>query len=115
MALFILILVIIGIKPRYTGIFHWYTAFSFYASCRIIDGGDHAHSILSLLILPLTLMDNRKWYWSTKTSEGNGNFIFNSIAWSFVMLIRIQVSVVYLHAVATKVEVKEWIDGTAVY
>ncbi|WP_168196204.1 sporulation-delaying protein SdpB family protein [Echinicola soli] len=115
LAIISLITVIIGIYPRYTGILHWYVAFSFFSACKVIDGGDHANSVLTLMIVPLTLLDNRKWHWKSPKQETNPPILQNTIAWSFVMLIRVQVSIIYLHAAVGKTGVKEWLDGTAVY
>ncbi len=114
-ALVVLASVIIGIYPRFTGIFHWYIAFSFYAGCQVIDGGDHAHAVLSLLMVPLTLLDSRKWHWSSSGKQESSSIISNSIAWAFTVLIRIQVSIIYLHAAFAKIGVDDWTNGTATY
>lgn len=111
-SLVILLFVIIGIYPRFTGLLHWYVSFSFFAACSVIDGGDQANSVMSLLLVPLTFLDNRKWHWQVpdriKTS-----LVVNSISWSSIFLIRIQVCVIYLHAAVAKFKVEEWINGTA--
>ena len=39
-SIFVLILIIIGIYPRYTCIFHWWVTFSFFNTSFAIDGGD---------------------------------------------------------------------------
>lgn len=112
-ALLILFLVIIGLYPRYTGILHWYVAFSFFSSCSVIDGGDHAASVFSFLLIPLTLLDKRKWHWS-KYKEQNRP-IKNIVAWINIVVIRIQASILYLHAGLAKLNVEEWVNGTATY
>ncbi len=113
-ALLILLLVIIGIYPRFTGLLHWYISFSFFSACSVIDGGDQANSVLSLLLVPLTLLDNRRWHWQ-KPYETKISLTYNSIAWSSVFLIRIQVCVIYLHAAVAKFKVEEWLNGTATF
>lgn len=115
-SLITLMLVIVGIYPRFTGVFHWYISFSFFTYCGVIDGGDQANWVLCFLLIPLTLLDNRKWHWQKRDNENDPpNLILNSVSWSFVWLIRIQVSVIYLHAAVAKLNVTEWINGTAVY
>ena len=116
-AITILILVIIGYRPRYTGILHWYVSFSFFSACTVIDGGDQVNGVLCFLLIPLTLLDDRKWHWDMREdfNEKQITKVINSIRWSFVWLIRIQVSVIYLHAAVAKLKVFEWQNGTAVY
>ncbi len=113
-SLIILFLVIIGIYPRFTGLLHWYVSFSFFSACSVIDGGDQANSVISLLLVPLTLLDNRKWHWQ-KSNRDKTSSVFNSTAWSSIFLIRIQVCVIYLHAAVAKFKVEEWINGTATF
>jgi antimicrobial peptide system SdpB family protein len=110
-----LLLVVSGWRPRYTGLIHWYIAFSFFASCTIIDGGDHLASVLSLLLVPICLADARKWHWLPSPSL-SGDFRWSvALSWVFVLLIRCQVGMVYLHAGVAKLGVKEWVEGTAAY
>ncbi|MFH6682314.1 hypothetical protein RI119_04800 [Bacillus amyloliquefaciens] len=60
----ILILVVIGWRPRLTGFFHWWISYSFQNSAVTLDGGDQVAAVFTLLLLPLTLTDPRKWHWS---------------------------------------------------
>ncbi len=115
-SILILFLVIIGIYPRYTGILHWYVSFSFFTGCAVIDGGDQVNSVLSFFLVPLTLLDGRKWHWQQEAeTKGNSGILRNSISWAFVWLIQIQMSVIYLHAAVAKLKVFEWVNGTATY
>ncbi len=117
-ALLILGLVIIGWRPRFTGVLHWYVAFSFFSACSVIDGGDHVSSIMALWFVPLTLLDNRKWHWQSADylqPMGKGKEAMLMAAWAVILLIRIQVAVIYLHAGEAKLQVDEWANGTAVY
>lgn len=109
----ILIIVILGIYPRFTCIPHWWITHSFVSSSTVIDGGDQISSIIALLLIPICLFDKRKWHWSTKFY--NHNFYEKTIAFFFYLLISIQVSVIYFHAAVGKFEVSEWVQGTAVY
>jgi len=110
----VLFFVIIGIYPRFTGLLHWYISFSFFSACSVIDGGDQANSVLALLLVPVTLMDNRKWHWQQSNDECV-NISYNSTAWAFICLLRIQVSAIYLHAAVAKFKIDEWVNGTAIY
>jgi antimicrobial peptide system SdpB family protein len=114
----ILFLVIIGWRPRITGLLHWWVNCSFISSSPIVDGGEHAATVLTLLLVPACLMDPRKWHWQPLTRDLNpssGERQRRIIAWSSVKLVRLQVAIIYLHAAVGKCAVAEWQNGTAVY
>ena len=112
-SLIILFAVVIGWRPRWTGILHWWIAFSFFASCPIVDGGDQIGAILSFFFIPFTLTDNRKWHWSVPYQTGN--FYSANICHLFYLCIRIQASIIYFFAAAEKLAVPEWKNGTVIY
>lgn len=117
-SLFLLIPVIIGWRPMVTGIIHWWVTYSFVNSAVIIDGGDHIASILCLLLIPVTLTDLRKWHWSTgqQTIILTDSLTLRSIfAYCSLIVVKIQISIIYLNSAAAKLFVTEWIDGTAIY
>ncbi len=62
---FILVLVIIGYLPQVTSILHWWVAISYTFSGIIIEGGDQIAAILTLLLIPIALTDNRTNHWNT--------------------------------------------------
>jgi len=110
----ILIVVIIGYFPRYTGILHWWVAFSYNSLSILIDGGDQLTSVLTFLLIPITLLDSRKNHWlnSNKKSSLNTNLIANI----FIGIISLQMSIVYLQAAMEKLyKLNEWVSGTALY
>ncbi len=117
LAIFILILVISGWRPRITGGFHWWISFSVSVSCVCIDGGDQVTAVLTLFLLPATLMDNRKWHWSInhQYSESMVEKTRLLVGHAFFSIIRLQVCVIYLHAAIGKTSVNEWVSGTAVF
>lgn len=137
-AVFSLLLVASGWRPRLTGILHWWVSFSFAASCVVVDGGDQVTAVLALLLLPVTLTDPRPWHWSPapagragagrdagrggppesgagarRASAGGG--VAAAIARSALAVARLQVAVIYLTAAVSKLGVAEWRNGTAVY
>ena len=112
----ILLLVVIGWRPMLTGILHWWVSFSYISSSILVDGGDHITAVLSLLLLPITLVDKREWHWQTEqTNASTSQRIRNILANTTTCIIRIQVAIVYLHAAAAKCAVDEWVNGTALY
>jgi antimicrobial peptide system SdpB family protein len=108
----LLLLVIAGYRPRWTCIPHWWVCFSVWASIRTGDGGDQAASVLTLLLMPLCLTDDRIWHW--QTSKG-GSTLGTAIGLTTALAIRVQVSVIYLVACIAKFGVPEWDDGTSLY
>jgi antimicrobial peptide system SdpB family protein len=112
LAVVILLVVISGWRPRWTGVLHWWIAFSFAASASLIDGGDLIASILSLLLVPVTLTDRRSWHWE---GIGSGGKAATVAAETGLVLVRFQVGVIYLFAAVLKLASEEWANGTALY
>jgi len=110
-SILVLVLVIIGYRPRYTCIFHWWVSFSFAASSFVVEGGDHITQIVTLLLIPICLFDRRKNHWNIKDSNFSTN-ILTTLSYYFI---RIQVAVLYLMASVGKLAVDEWKDGTVLY
>ena len=109
----ILSIVISGFLPQVTGILHWWIAYSYLVSGIIIEGGDQIASIIALLLIPVTLTDNRLNHWS-RPKENNRQKL-SLFIWSIYVIIMLQVSIIYLHAGIAKLSVEEWLNGTAVY
>lgn len=117
-AIFILFLVVIGIYPRVTGILHWWVNFSLISSSPLVDGGEHVAAVISLLLVPITLMDDRKWHWTVVDISQNDTLSKKAkrmVAISAYQIVRIQVAVIYLHAAVAKCSVPEWANGTALF
>lgn len=118
LAVAVLFLVVIGWRPRFTGVLHWYVAWSFMVSATIVDGGDQVAAILALLLVPITLTDSRRWHWSSDAdgrSPNEGRWLAALVALSSLLVIRIQVAAIYFHSTVGKLGVEEWIDGTVLY
>lgn len=113
-AVILLIVVVSGWRPRLTGALHWWVSASFAASAVIVEGGDQVCAILSLLLLPVTLSDPRKWHWQhgpRATEESLSAFL----ARSALFMIRLQIAVIYFVAAIGKFQVPEWVNGTVLY
>jgi antimicrobial peptide system SdpB family protein len=112
-AILILAAVVIGWRPRITGVLHWWVSLSFSLSCAIVDGGDQVATVLTTLLVPVTLTDPRKWHWSAPPAlKGKAAAL---VAGSAFTVIRLQVAAIYFHAAVGKIGVEEWANGTAVY
>ncbi|UZT99070.1 HTTM domain-containing protein [Chryseobacterium fluminis] len=113
LSIIILVITISGYFIRITGILHWWITYSFLNSAIIIDGGDQISSILTLLIVPICILDNRKNHWLYQSIESSE--IKKFIATSIFFVIKFQTSVLYFNAAVGKFPVDEWWDGTAMY
>jgi antimicrobial peptide system SdpB family protein len=120
-AVLILLVVASGWRPRITGLLHWWVAYSLQTSALVLDGGDQVTAVLTLLLLPVTLTDSRRWHWTTPPpARVDAPLTLKSTlsrlcALSALLVIRIQVSGIYLHAAVSKMSINEWIDGTVLY
>lgn len=109
----LLLVVASGWRPRWTAIPHWWLTYSFFAGSIAVDGGDHTAGVLTFLLLPLGLTDDRRWHWSLAPADpGSWRAL---IAFASLTMIRLQVAVIYLQAAVAKFGVTEWADGTALY
>ena len=112
----LLFLVIVGWRPRITGIFHWWVTYSFATTAIVQDGGDQISQILTLLLIPVCLTDSRKWHWAKNIKPVKFHQkIYSIIAWSTMLVIQLQVAIVYFHAAIAKLNVEEWVNGTSMF
>lgn len=116
-AIIILIMVISGWRPRYTGVLHWWIASSIQNTAVTLDGGEQVAVVLTFLLIPITILDNRKWHWTTIAEENIKKTRPHAtiIASVFLLAIRLQMAIIYFQAAIAKVKNPEWIDGTALY
>jgi antimicrobial peptide system SdpB family protein len=118
LAVAILLVVASGWRPRFTAIPHWWISFSLQTSAITLDGGDQVTAVLTLLLLPVALMDSRRWHWQSPPPETPSSLraiVMRLIALSSLIVIRLQVAGIYLHSTVAKLGVEEWVDGTAIY
>jgi antimicrobial peptide system SdpB family protein len=108
-----LALVASGWRPRFTGVLHWWIAWSYHQTGTFVDGGDQVIMILTLLLVPVTLTDPRIWHWQRAAPAERP--LARLVALGWLAVIRLQVAVIYFHAAVAKFAVPEWLDGTAVY
>jgi antimicrobial peptide system SdpB family protein len=111
-AILLLLPVVIGWRPRLTALPHWWISYSLAASGATIDGGDLVAATLSLLLLPVALTDRRAWHWR---GIGDGGVPASVAAQTGLLLVRVQVSVIYLFAAVLKLPSETWANGTALY
>jgi antimicrobial peptide system SdpB family protein len=111
-----LVVIASGWRPRFTGVLHWWIAFSLQASAATIDGGDQIAAILALILIPVTLSDDRRWHWHAREDRVTPLEPYKrSVAVIALTVARFQMAAVYLHAAVGKAYAAQWQDGTALY
>lgn len=118
-AVIVLTVVVSGWRPRWTVLPHWYVTYSYAAATAMPEGGDQLATILTLLLIPVGLTDPRRWHWQTfpalRGAARLARRIQAMLAASAIVMVRLQVAIVYLHAAVAKTDSQEWVNGTAVY
>lgn len=109
----ILFIALLGFIPPLTGILHWYICYSIQQNFLPVDGGDQIAMAITFLLIPITLLDFRINYFLSK--KRNLNKYTQNITWSFMILIKIQVLLIYINAAIERLKNIEWADGTALY
>lgn len=107
-----------GWRPRITGIIHWWLSSGLFTSALLVDGGDQVTAVLTLLLLPVTLMDKRRWHWDSvepSLAASPREVYLRLIALSCLVVVRVQVAGIYYQAAVSKFGVPEWANGTALY
>ncbi|MFJ8894936.1 sporulation-delaying protein SdpB family protein [Leifsonia sp. NPDC102414] len=115
-SILVLLVAALGWRPRYTAIPMWWVLFSNQASLTVVDGGDQISAVLALLLVPMSLTDNRRWHWASAESAYLDSRPYATItAHVTLVVIRVQVAYIYINACLAKLGVPEWLDGSAVY
>jgi antimicrobial peptide system SdpB family protein len=117
-AIVVLVGVVSGWRPRITCLPHAYVAVSLFHNLSSPDGGDQVASFVALMLVPVCLLDGRRWHWSlynlpcVATRWGQIGVIS---AFLGMALIKIQVSGLYLHSAIAKLGRPTWVDGSGMY
>lgn len=116
-----LVLVATGWRPRITGFVH--AAIAFMLQVGQIEGGRIA-SLLALLLLPVTVLDERRWHWCEPAPRALDarERTRRLVGRACFLLLRVQVSIFYLHASLAQlpspevgVVIGEWILGAGLF
>ncbi len=115
-----LVVIASGWRPRYTALLHWWISWSVQANAGMVEGGDQVTAIITLLLLPIALTDQRSWHWLASAvpavqPPGPARATIPLLALSAQLAIRLQVAAIYFDSVVGKLGVAEWKDGTALY
>lgn len=115
-SILVLLFSVLGVYPRYLCILQSWVAYSIYFTMLVTEGGDQINVIITFLLIPVTILDNRKNGWIVnKTGEKrpNGILLYNSFL--ALLFIQIQIAILYFNSGVAKIYAPEWSNGTAVY
>ena len=113
LAMAILSMVIVGWRPRWTGVLHWWVTWSVAVSCLVPDGGDQVAAVLTAFLIPVTLTDHRRFHWQACPQTDGALALV--VAVSSLWAARVQMALIYFDAVVEKLHSTEWMNGTALY
>lgn len=109
----ILVLVVIGYRPRLLALPHLWATLSVSTSITLPDGGDAIALIFVLLIMPLCLIDDRPSHW--RPPSGRMRLEYRAVGYVVSWAARIQLGFIYAHSAISKMGVEDWANGTAFY
>ncbi|HEX8864925.1 MAG TPA: sporulation-delaying protein SdpB family protein [Lentzea sp.] len=114
-AIAVLVAVIAGFRPQWTCIPHWYVAFSYQVNATVVDGGDQLAAVVTVLLIPLCLVDTRRSHWRNEEDVPGVAYGRRLVAQLSLVLVQVQVAVLYFDAGIAKLGTREWADGSAMY
>jgi antimicrobial peptide system SdpB family protein len=113
LAVLVLALTAAGWRPRLTCVPHFYVTFSLAAAMPVPIGGDYVAQIAALLLVPICLNDRRAWHWQPVTDPLVP--LWRGAANASMLVLRLQISIIYLIASGSKISAAGWRDGTVLY
>ena len=111
-AIFLLLITISGYFIQITCFLHFWIAASFYFFRPLNVGGDSINMLLTLLLIPVCLFDERINHWNKPAIPSK---LHTNVQTIFLILIKLQVSYIYWDAVIKKLLTPEWRNGTIIY
>jgi antimicrobial peptide system SdpB family protein len=90
---------------------HWYVSFSFASAVPLSNGGDKIAQIVTLLLIPMCLGDDRRWHWQKVGRPLSP--AWRGRAFAAHWCLRIQLCVVYVAAAISKLSDPLWRQGSA--
>ena len=114
-AVSVLAIVVTGLLPAITALPHWWVTWSLMTSSTAVDGGEHLAANLTLILVPLVLLDRRCWHWTPDRRYVGRSSWVAVIGYTSLGLWTLQMMGVYFQASVAKFSVLEWSDGTALW
>lgn len=115
LAIVLLIGVLVGWHPRWSGLVYWWLAFSVFASGVVIEGGEQICTVVALLLVPLALADQRRSWHQPLAFDAQSSRLRDRLGLLSMFLIQTQTTIIYANSALAKLGQTTWLEGTAVY
>lgn len=109
-AIVLLVTVASGLSPRWTCVPHAYLVFSLANSMPLASGAERAAQLATLLFIPMCLGDRRRWHWQEASEIDPW---WRGASYATLLVVRLQVTVIYLDAAISKMTHIQWRNGFA--
>ncbi|MDQ0540900.1 antimicrobial peptide system SdpB family protein [Curtobacterium flaccumfaciens] len=109
----VLLAVIFGVLPPLLSVLHAWVSFSIAVSIALPDGGDSAAVVFALLIIAISVGDNRRWIGQRQPASLPS--WRRQVALAGLMMLRVQVAALYFDSAVGKVWATHWANGTEEY
>lgn len=109
----VLLAVVFGVLPPLVSVLHAWVSFSIAVSISLPDGGDSAAVVFALLIIAISVGDNRRWIGEQQPAPLPS--WRRQVALAGLMMLRVQVAALYLDSAVGKVWATHWANGTEEY
>lgn len=112
LAILILAFTLTGYLIKLTSLLHFWIVASFFMFKPGITSVENIEMVITLLLVPVCLFDNRKNHWHKPFINNTFNDLIQSI---FLFFIKLQVAFIYYDSLHDKLYIKEWLNGTVIY
>jgi antimicrobial peptide system SdpB family protein len=112
LAIIILMILISGYFMKVTCLLHFWISVSLFMIRPVSIGVENIIMLLTLLLIPVCLFDERKNHWHTPSSTSQFNTSIQNI---FLFFIKLQVAFIYYDSLHDKLFIREWLNGTVIY
>jgi antimicrobial peptide system SdpB family protein len=109
----ILVVAASGYRPRWTVLPQAWTVYSIAVSITLPDGGESVAMLMSALIVPICLADDRVWHWQRPVTTAASSWL--TVSFVAIWAVRTQLAFVYADSSLSKFGVADWANGTAEY
>ena len=112
LASLILVVVMSGYLMKVTSLLHFWISASLFMLRPVSIGVENIIMLLTLLLIPVCLFDERKNHWQSPVPTNKFNTSIQNI---FLLFIKLQVAFIYYDSLHDKLFIKEWLNGTVIY
>jgi antimicrobial peptide system SdpB family protein len=114
-AIVVLLSVMAGVAPRVVSFLHFWVSFSLASSIGLPDGGEQVAQVASLLVVFISLRDQRAFAWTRAQESTSGAGVLVGMAFAGWLVLRLQMAFIYAQSGLSKLTNEDWLNGSAMY